>query len=82
MFHFDFSFSDETHGIAICDEARIPITVIASASEAIQGPRKRFCIASSQALLAMTVADMNARLTCIRSLAARRARSFEVHPPS
>jgi hypothetical protein len=40
MFQFDFSFSGETHGIAICDEPRIPFIVIASASEAIQEPRK------------------------------------------
>jgi hypothetical protein len=88
MFQFDFSFSGETHGIAICDEPRIPFIVIAShrvarmrapndrLREAIQEPRKRFWIASSQTLLAMTVIQ-----TCIRSLAARRARSFEIHPP-
>jgi hypothetical protein len=54
MFQFDFRFSAPKHGIAICCEARIPIIVIASASEAIQEPRKGFWIASSQALLAMT----------------------------
>jgi hypothetical protein len=88
MFQFDFRFSAPKHGIAICCEARIPIIVIAShrvarmrapndrLREAIQEPRKRFWIASSQTLLAMTVIQ-----TCIRSLAARRARSFEIHPP-
>jgi hypothetical protein len=40
VFQYDFSFSDETHRIAICDEPRIPFIVIASASEAIQGHEK------------------------------------------
>jgi hypothetical protein len=40
VFQYDFSFSGETHGIAIGDEPCIPFIVIASASEAIQGPRK------------------------------------------